>query len=99
MAEHTPGPWRVFPLYVLEDGRFSVEVRTDVHYAPVKDIEANARLIAAAPELLAALTDLHRAAVDAIDAIPSPSMVRKHLIQTVDAAQEVLAKARGSTDD
>mgnify|MGYP001617305069 FL=1 len=65
MPEHTPGPWRVQrlddePMIVATGGRF--EVVTDAFdvcaYIPASGPirrEADARLIAAAPELLAAL--------------------------------------------
>jgi hypothetical protein len=57
MSKHTPGPWRVFaaPTAIFAEGRKEV-----VHWSGFdssdfqKDIKANARLIAAAPELLEA---------------------------------------------
>jgi len=57
--EFSPGPWRV------RDGSAGVVGRNKVgafeviaHVAQRSQIEANARLIAAAPELLAALKDI-----------------------------------------
>jgi hypothetical protein len=55
MTKHTPGPWLVEgrTVYALNDdgyNRFSALVQ-DAH-TPGDELEANARLIAAAPELL-----------------------------------------------
>lgn len=58
MSGHTPGPWLVEgrTVYALNDdgyNRFSALVQ-DAH-TPGDELEANARLIAAAPDLLEAL--------------------------------------------
>lgn len=56
MSKHTPGPWDVnegdFGIYQLETSDQIAEVFS--HHPPA-ELEANARLIAAAPELLEAL--------------------------------------------
>lgn len=61
----TPGPWlrEDRTIYVLKDGRnlFSATIQNDNHDCPAEELEANARLIAAAPELLAACQAQHRA--------------------------------------
>src|SRR6185312_11463399 len=52
----TPGPWRAFEdrIYgICRDGREHIIVDCDSPY--VQDAEANARLIAAAPDMLVAL--------------------------------------------
>ena len=56
--KHTPGPWKINAYCPMaEHGRISIE--TDDYYIALLDAgarqAANARLIAAAPELLAAL--------------------------------------------
>lgn len=98
---HTPGPWRIrgtnygyTTCYVLgpphKDGG---------DYAPicVADTEANARLIAAAPELLAALEecekDLIRSSNDAYDA--EADSLAKRFMRTAKAARAAIAKAKG----
>jgi len=61
---HTPGPWRGSNEIRAEDGMIIAEVfamedcRDDGKYSHACEAEANARLIAAAPELLAALMTL-----------------------------------------
>ena len=59
MAEHTPGHWEAWP--AEGDGLSRVNARTDPEfneYVHICDaLPANARLIAAAPELLAALEE------------------------------------------
>ena len=62
MSKHTPGPWlrdgdRVYTLHKLahvEASRWNAQVRPSVG-CPPDEADANARLIAAAPELLEAL--------------------------------------------
>lgn len=67
MAKHTPGPWRAIPDRSHPcDVRITSSVRPHVAkvYAPSTSADevtpANARLIAAAPDLLAALIDARR---------------------------------------
>ena len=63
----TPGPWRVCPptteanLWAIEHG--SPERVGDICYITLNpnEIEANATLIAAAPDLYEALAEMHRA--------------------------------------
>ena len=59
MSKHTPGPW-----FFLHDRNGRLQVGPSINYTvaemcvtPLEGQEANARLIAAAPELLEALTD------------------------------------------
>lgn len=62
MSAHSPGPWSLYGGYVRAGKRTIAHVETD-HAAPLA-VEANARLIAAAPEMLEALRD----AVEEMDA-------------------------------
>lgn len=90
-TQHTPGPWR----YVRENGSPStgqhmVAGARPGYLAEVRDcgsgcVEANARLIAAAPELLAALV----AAVELIETL-SPNEC-----DTLRHARAAVAKAVG----
>ena len=67
MSKHTPGPWHVgnvtgFPsaLGVGPRGNTAIATLTLDANGCVQAQEANARLISASPELLAALEDAHR---------------------------------------
>ena len=60
MSKHTPGPWEINERYII--ARSKRGLRTICQWSSYSD-EPNARLIAAAPDLLAAL----RAMVDAWD--------------------------------
>jgi len=60
-THHTPGPWNVTGLYVREqDGGLVASINDLWHgqKTPKAEKNANARLIAAAPDLLAALEEL-----------------------------------------
>jgi hypothetical protein len=70
---HTPGPW-VIDEFLPEHGIYKIRGKDDVlcliHSVsetddPDSESTANARLIASAPELLAALRDLRAAATEA----------------------------------
>jgi hypothetical protein len=61
MTTHTPGPWNVTGLYVRErDGGLIASILDLWHgqRTPKAKKNANARLISAAPDLLAALKEL-----------------------------------------
>jgi hypothetical protein len=87
MSKHTPGPWvadlETYPVMVrsasetwpLVDELGNEEGRAGIFVANTGDNEANARLIAAAPDLLAALREIqanpndpraHRTALDVL---------------------------------
>lgn len=76
MSAHTPGRWTVAPipspLYtgIVAIVRDDVAVLTDGRPAYPSEWEANARLIAAAPDLLAVLREVVVAAVTNEDACP-----------------------------
>lgn len=63
-AQHTPGPWDVYDgpndkkeltvNYIDKSGQIIMVADCNSAYAPPKERDANARLIAAAPELLEA---------------------------------------------
>lgn len=66
MSKHTSGPWFVSPTgqYVREQGIHGPNIcDTNVSGAPLEECVANARLIAAAPDLLAACQRLAAAYV------------------------------------
>lgn len=97
-TQHTPGPWiadlETYPIMVssqsetwpLVDELGNKEGRTGVFIANTGDNKANARLIAAAPELLEALEQLMRWQVKNVDVWHNPAY---------DYAHAVIAKATG----
>src|SRR5688572_26003126 len=90
---HTPGPWRV----VTDQGNHLVTSRSSNICRLYRDHEAdheanaNARLIAAAPELLAALKGLMKAIA------PDGSLkgLEKYFVEPVRVADLVIRKAEG----
>jgi hypothetical protein len=96
MSKHTPGPWEAdfetYPIMVcsqsetwpLVDELGNEEERAGVFVANTGDNKANARLIAAAPDLLEML-------VEAANFI-QPYSVGQELLERIDAA---IAKATG----
>ena len=96
MSNHTPGPWRLNQgalLTVEADGHLGpiAELRSRLDYAGMNPIvaqtrDANARLIAAAPELLEALQAIVKTCNVRID---DPR------IQHFDKARAAIAKATG----
>lgn len=84
MAQHTPGPWDV------SFGRNDAAIHAGGTIAMIEDVmtgwRANARLIAAAPELLAALGDI----VASSDANCGDS-----LANAIRTAKDAIAKAKG----
>lgn len=76
LAQHTPGPWRYNWPDIIGGGGIVAEVNT-IHQRGVAD----ARLIAAAPELLAALQNILTANPD--------------LAEVADEARAAIAKATG----
>jgi hypothetical protein len=88
MSTHTPGPWHYhiggtgdYPTWGVRIGRGIVHLPG---IEPMEVMDANARLIAAAPELYEALMDL----VDGWEAGDTK-------VESVVKAMEALAKARG----
>jgi len=66
MAIHTPGPWKVDPKFVYEiqtsDGKREIATAYWPDTNADEEIEANAHLIAAAPEMLNMLIELQESA-------------------------------------
>ena len=56
MSKHTPGPWEMRGLTVFEPGKVALSIASITQHEP--NARANARLIAAAPAMLAALRGL-----------------------------------------
>jgi len=95
MAEHTPGPWRVDGREIIYDdtsGLPYVVAKTGLYVlTPNMDAnaEANARLIAAAPDLLEALEAVLHDSYHQLDSQMTDETERKVLA--------AIAKAKGET--
>lgn len=83
---HTPGPWRAEPGDYPDDNYVTSDGGTIVDHVS----DADARLIAAAPDLLDALMAVVKA-----DVFPRPSL-SSPLWDALDLAHAAVAKARGS---
>lgn len=91
MSQYTPGPWEV-------EGPNSTQLRVRAHLRfnvakirrldSLSETEANARLIAAAPELLSILKEI----VDFIDGEGPASMEWKAITERCAAARAAIAK-------
>jgi hypothetical protein len=90
-VKHTPGPWKVDAPYILEiqssDGQHVATVR----HTPDWLEAANAHLIAAAPDLLAALERFVELFRDL-----SPDAAGEDLLAAVAGGSAAIAKAKGS---
>lgn len=95
-SAHTPGPWRLGPIH--SDGSFAIHSNKGsiVHAIPfgstLQDRDANARLIAAAPEMLEALELVHQALADYCDEHDGKHAVRP---ETQSLLFRLIAKAKG----
>jgi hypothetical protein len=89
IEKHTPGPWAIG--LESDDDRFQVIASTGEHicYVELDPVGSNARLIAAAPDLLAAL----KWAVDCSDM--NLDDLDLDTCAALDAARAAIAKAEG----
>ena len=112
--KHTPAPWQLSTIDGEDclmvgggdDGSMIVaDIRTD---DPHDVVEANARLIAAAPNLLDALTSLvavmhalwdHQEELCKSGDIPRNTMANKPMMNAANMATEALTKAIGETQE
>jgi len=94
-AKHTPGPWHYWQRDI---GGFRIEVSEDdpplalvpTNGRPPVEVEANARLIAAAPKMLEALTVI-RDWRDCRDKLAGEHAA--HLLDVIDAITDLAASA------
>ena len=96
--QHTPGPWTVSPLGSVVDKR-ACRVATPEQMPGINAEEqaANARLIAAAPEMIAALEAIARGSI--VDTGSNQLGCVRLDMQAMQAiARSVIAKAKGPTE-
>lgn len=112
-AKHTPGPWAVedpmsFELTIVEANKPThewvfiaslslPERRGDPDAFPRTVVAANARLIAAAPDLLQALIDLNAGILPSAESNASGNPEWEYVSKRINAARAAIAKATGAS--
>lgn len=99
-AGHTPGPWRIDPghsvLSIVAGDERIAAVSTVYYWQPFTATDAaNARLIAAAPELLATLKRAWLALSWCAPLVPDNDPMREKCATVWDECQAAIAKAEG----
>jgi hypothetical protein len=89
MAAHTPGPWTVEESCVTDGGWDIPEIPEAMYRDSRFGLEADAKLIAAAPDLLAALAHI-------VSFYQDPMPVGSSGEAMINAARAALAKARAT---
>lgn len=93
MSGHTPGPWVVCEAhkgFVISNDKNNYDIAV-VRNIGSQNNEANARLIAAAPELLNALLDF----VETMDSLPKSDETSGRVWENYHKASAAVAKAFG----
>jgi hypothetical protein len=90
MSKHTPGPWDIIDQYIIA-GDESVICQWESY-----SDEADARLIAAAPDLLAALHEISRCCDERASFDGDPAM-KRWCKATSEVARAAIAKAEGAS--
>lgn len=88
MTNHTPGPWAANPDGLIHAGKNRLHIAQAATIGMGHAAAANARLIAAAPDLLAALQALEWA-VDGV------AYIQEEYAEQVEKARAAIAKATG----
>ena len=103
MSKHTPGPWTIRKtlrrIVVFSESRRWRDIAGLQHYnSPER--ESNARLIAAAPDMLAALEAICEHANEAWAALDHDyhEVLAGNLGDAVDQARATIAKAKGESE-
>ncbi|KKM13442.1 hypothetical protein LCGC14_1716230 [marine sediment metagenome] len=103
MSKHTPGPWKIdkdtFVYCLNKEGHntFGCSVQKGCQCgcgkASTRELKANTRLIASAPELLEACQYLEKVLliIEKYQALPSPTILRNN----IECLQQAIAKAEG----
>jgi len=98
MSVHTPGPWRYAGhggTHVLDSNGRCIGDAPQPHGMPPEEGEANARLIAAAPELLAALERLAGSLEACAEEFRRRNMAEEDLaLDGLEVAYSIIAKAK-----
>jgi hypothetical protein len=91
MNKHTPGPWHVFKDSSIYSKHADYTLAEMVAGMTVEEWDANARLMAAAPELLEALQSF----LNWSDSVYYGEDTRRELVRAKDKARAAIVKATG----
>lgn len=104
MTQHTPGPWQYAfgggtTAFITEaDGSTIICIRTTENTTAHKNLAANARLIASAPELLEALVELSKSFIGTYtNDQRSDDEIDDHRLLWENKARELIARITGDT--
>lgn len=100
-SEHTPGPWALFHhkdsgARYIDSGSVQMQI-SRTSDAGAGDMDANARLIAAAPDLLGTLQDLHNRLSEAVQLGLTAQEAYDSFYQEM--VGEALSKATGASHE
>ncbi|MFA5187055.1 MAG: hypothetical protein WC551_11285 [Patescibacteria group bacterium] len=102
MSGHTPGPWRRIQNHILSiDANVAMTLSEGMsaskveHRISKEEAEANAHLIAAAPDMLEALLDLLQRHCNLCVAYHGENLESCRACPSVNLARAVIAKAKG----
>lgn len=106
-TKHTPGPWvlkthhrqgydRLVPVWYVS-AQNDVGIAVQPSFSNPKTEEADARLIAAAPDLLKALVDLNAGILPSAESNASGNPEWEYVDQRIKAARAAIALALGGT--
>jgi hypothetical protein len=94
-TQHTAGPWRVFDAFtdpeIVTDRPTAFETESLVQFKGQTNVKANARLMAAAPDLLDALEEL----VERDRSEAAESGFTDDEMSWLEDARRIIAKAKG----
>ena len=92
-SAHTPGPWKYMAGCIWGEKRLVADL--EMNTAPREEIEANARLIAAAPDLKLQNEINMDFLIELIDQFPIESGARAEIEERIEKTRAAIAKAEG----
>ena len=89
--KHTPGPWKVDGTYIYEVEQDKIIAEVETYNDNELPYEANARLMAAAPELLEFVEDV----AEGLDTGGNPGYLEDAVENLEERAQRIIARIKG----
>ena len=94
-AKHTPGPWVLDGFDICADEGFNLHVIAQTSTPIVGDEKANAKLIAAAPDMLAEIEKQIEWLRHVMPQVTAPDSVMMGFEQSIKYLSAIAAKAKG----